>query len=89
MAAKKGTAETIFEGSELPTIGKSGTGELPTGDFVNWFAGWTEGQDEPLVVVTMIEGGGAFHSNSGIFHWRKSLIEGFLGAVGLCPAEHG
>ena len=22
------------------------------------------------------EGGGAFHSNSGIFHWRKSLIEG-------------
>jgi anaerobic selenocysteine-containing dehydrogenase len=22
------------------------------------------------------EGGGTFHSNSGIFHWRKSLIEG-------------
>jgi anaerobic selenocysteine-containing dehydrogenase len=22
------------------------------------------------------EGGGAFHSNSGIYHWRKSLIEG-------------
>ena len=22
------------------------------------------------------EGGGAFHSNSGIFHWRKSMIEG-------------
>ena len=65
VTAKKGTAETIFEGSELPTIGKSGTGELPGGeDFVNWFAGWTEGQDEPLVVVTMIEGGGAFQEGS-------------------------
>ena len=64
VTAKEGTAETIFEGSELPTIGKSGTGELPTGDFVNWFAGWTEGQEEPLVVVTMIEGGGAFQEGS-------------------------
>ncbi len=65
VTAKKGTAEPIFKGSELPTIGKSGTGELPGGeDFVNWFAGWTEGQDEPLVVVTMIEGGGAFQEGS-------------------------
>ena len=63
---EKGTAETIFKGSELPTIGKSGTGELPTGDFVNWFAGWTENQDEPLVVVTMIEGGGAFQEGSEV-----------------------
>lgn len=64
VTAKKGTAETIFKGSKLPTIGKSGTGELPTGDFVNWFTGWTEGQSEPLVVVTMIEGGGAFQEGS-------------------------
>jgi penicillin-binding protein 2 len=64
VTAEKGTAETIFEGSELPTIGKSGTGELPTGDYVNWFAGWTENQEEPLVVVTMIEGGGAFQTGS-------------------------
>ena len=65
VTAKKGTAETIFKGSELPTIGKSGTGELPGGsDYVNWFAGWTEGQDEPLVVVTMIEGGGSFETGS-------------------------
>jgi penicillin-binding protein 2 len=64
VTAKKGTAETIFKGSQLPTIGKSGTGELPTGDFVNWFAGWTEGQEQPLVVVTMIEGGGAFQEGS-------------------------
>lgn len=67
VTAKKGTAETIFKGSKLPTIGKSGTGELPGGeDFVNWFAGWTEGQDEPLVVVTMIDGGGAFQEGSEV-----------------------
>ena len=65
VTAKKGTAEPIFVGSKLPTIGKSGTGELPTGDFVNWFVGWTEGREEkPLVVVTMIEGGGAFQEGS-------------------------
>lgn len=69
VTAKEGTAENIFKGSELPTIGKSGTGELPSepgeaADYVNWFAGWTEGQDEPLVVVTMIEGGGAFETGS-------------------------
>ena len=64
VTAEDGTAETIFKGSDLPTIGKSGTGELPTGDYVNWFAGWTEGQEEPLVVVTMIEGGGSFQEGS-------------------------
>jgi len=64
VTAEDGTAETIFKGSQLPTIGKSGTGELPTGDFVNWFAGWTENQEEPLVVVTMIEGGGSFQTGS-------------------------
>ncbi len=68
VTAEKGTAETIFKDSELPTIGKSGTGELPCAtancDYVNWFAGWTEGQEQPLVVVTMIEGGGAFQEGS-------------------------
>ena len=55
----------IFVGSTLADVGKSGTGELPPGDFVNWFVGWTEGQEErPLVVVTMIEGGGAFAEGS-------------------------
>jgi len=69
VTSKKGTAEPIFVGSKLPTIGKSGTGELPcadaTCDFVNWFVGWTEGEEEkPLVVVTMIEGGGSFQEGS-------------------------
>jgi penicillin-binding protein 2 len=69
VTGKKGTAEPIFVGSKLPTVGKSGTGELPcadsTCDYVNWFVGWTEGEeDRPLVVVTMIEGGGAFEEGS-------------------------
>jgi penicillin-binding protein 2 len=63
---KKGTAGPVFVDSTLPIIGKSGTGELPAGkDFVNWFAGWSEGrEDRPLVVVVMIEGGGAFEEGS-------------------------
>ena len=63
---KEGTAGPVFVDSTLPIIGKSGTGELPSGeDYVNWFVGWTEGQEEqPLVVVTMIEGGGAFEEGS-------------------------
>ena len=65
VTAKDGTAEPIFVGSKLPTVGKSGTGELPSGDYVNWFVGWTEGEEQrPLVVVTMIEGGGAFQEGS-------------------------
>jgi penicillin-binding protein 2 len=63
---KEGTAGAVFVGSTLPVVGKSGTGELPAGrDYVNWFAGWAEGQEEqPLVVVTMIEGGGSFQEGS-------------------------
>ena len=63
---KDGTAGPVFVDSTLPIIGKSGTGELPAGkDYVNWFVGWSEGQEEqPLVVVTMIEGGGAFQEGS-------------------------
>jgi penicillin-binding protein 2 len=63
---KKGTAGPVFVDSTLPIIGKSGTGELPAGkDYVNWFAGWSEGrEDRPLVVVVMIEGGGAFEEGS-------------------------
>ena len=63
---KEGTAGPVFVDSTLPIVGKSGTGELPAGkDYVNWFVGWAEDQEEqPLVVVTMIEGGGAFQEGS-------------------------
>ena len=63
---KDGTAGPVFVDSTLPVVGKSGTGELPAGkDYVNWFVGWAEGQEEqPLVVVTMIDGGGTFQEGS-------------------------
>ena len=58
-----GTAESVFEGSELDVAGKSGTGEAPKG-YVNWFVGWAENREQPVVVVVMIEGGGAFQTGS-------------------------
>ena len=58
-----GTAESVFEGSELAVVGKSGTGETPKG-YVNWFVGWAEGQEQPMIVVAMIENGGAFQTGS-------------------------
>jgi penicillin-binding protein 2 len=62
----EGTAYPAFVGSRLPTLGKSGTGELPSGkDFVNWYVGWAANKEsDPLVVVVMIEGGGAFEEGS-------------------------
>jgi penicillin-binding protein 2 len=58
-----GTAESVFKGSKLAVAGKSGTGETPKG-FVNWFVGWAENQEQPVVVVAMIENGGAFQTGS-------------------------
>lgn len=64
VTGEDGTAEKVFEGSQLQVVGKSGTGETAE-DYVNWFVGWDETQDErPLMVVAMIEGGGAFESGS-------------------------
>jgi len=62
----EGTAYPAFVGSTLPTLGKSGTGELPSGnDFVNWYIGWAANKEsDPLVVVVMIDGGGAFQEGS-------------------------
>ena len=58
-----GTAESVFKGSELDVAGKSGTGETPKG-YVNWFVGWAVNQEQPMVVVAMIENGGAFQTGS-------------------------
>jgi penicillin-binding protein 2 len=58
-----GTAESVFKGSELDVAGKSGTGEAPKG-YVNWFVGWAENQERPMIVVVLIEGGGAFQTGS-------------------------
>jgi penicillin-binding protein 2 len=63
VTANGGTAESIFKGSELAVAGKSGTGETPKG-YVNWFVGWAEGQEQPMIVVAMIENGGTFQTGS-------------------------
>jgi penicillin-binding protein 2 len=62
----EGTAYPAFVGSKLPTLGKSGTGELPGGkDFVNWYVGWASNKpSNPLVVVVMLDGAGAFEDGS-------------------------
>jgi penicillin-binding protein 2 len=63
-----GTAEWAFKGSRLPIVGKSGTGEVSAGtkDPVNWFAGWVENGDKPLVVLAMVEGGGFLDAGSDV-----------------------
>lgn len=56
----EGTAAPAFADSQLTVLGKSGTGERgETQDPVAWFAGWAEGQEDPLVVIVMIEGSGS------------------------------
>jgi penicillin-binding protein 2 len=65
VTATGGTAENAFKGTPLRAVGKSGTGERWGNDPINWFVGWTEDhQDNPLVVVVMVEGGGAFEQGS-------------------------
>ncbi len=75
-----GTAESVFEDSELDVAGKSGTGETPKG-YVNWFVGWAENQDQPVIVVVMIEGGGAFETGSEMTAGPavRHILEAFYG----------
>jgi len=61
-----GTAEKIFKGSPLTVAAKSGTGEVWGKDWINWLVGWAENQEEPLVVLVMVEGGGAFEQGSEV-----------------------
>jgi len=66
VTGKGGTAEKIFSGSKLQVAAKSGTGEVWGKDWINWLVGWAENQDDPLVVLVMIEGGGAFEQGSEV-----------------------
>ena len=77
---KGGTAATVFRGSELDVAGKSGTGEAPKG-YVNWFVGWAENQEQPMIVVVMIEGGGAFETGSEMTAGPavRHILEAFYG----------
>jgi penicillin-binding protein 2 len=66
VTGKGGTAEKIFSGSSLQFAAKSGTGEVWGKDWINWLVGWAENQEDPLVVLVMVEGGGAFEQGSEV-----------------------
>jgi penicillin-binding protein 2 len=75
-----GTAESVFKGSQLDVAGKSGTGETPKG-YVNWFLGWAQNEQRPLIVVVMIEGGGTFQTGSEMTAGPavRHILESFYG----------
>ena len=79
-----GTAEKAFSGTPLRAVGKSGTGEMGEHrDPVNWFIGWAEGQDNPLVVLVMVEGGGAFEEGSELSTGPavRNILEAYHGGA--------
>ena len=39
---------------------------------MNWFVGWADNQSQPMVVVVMIEDGGAFQTGSEMTAARRS-----------------
>jgi penicillin-binding protein 2 len=85
VTASGGTAENAFRGATLPIIGKTGTGEMGEHrDPVNYFAGWAENQDDPLVVLVMIEGGGAFQTGSEVTAApaARAILESYHGGSG-------
>jgi penicillin-binding protein 2 len=75
-----GTAASVFVDSKLDVAGKSGTGETPKG-YVNWFVGWAENQDRPMIVVVMIEDGGTFQTGSEMTAGPavRHILEAFYG----------
>ena len=86
---RDGTAGAAFAGSKLDVAGKSGTGELPAvRDYVNWFVGWAENEDRPLIVVALVEGGGAFETGSEMTAAPavRHVLESYYG-VGRSPKD--
>ena len=76
--AEGGTAEWSFKGATLPFVGKSGTGEMWGKQPINWFAGWVETADRPLVVVAMVEEGG-LHSDITAAPIVRHTLEAYYG----------
>jgi penicillin-binding protein 2 len=67
VTGRGGTAENAFNGRDPAYNRQDGNrrdGEHR--DQVNYFIGWAENQDDPLVVLVMIEGGGAFQTGSEV-----------------------
>ena len=48
---------------------------------MNWFVGWAENQEQPLVVVVMVEDGGAFETGSEMTAAPavRHILEAFYG----------
>jgi penicillin-binding protein 2 len=80
LVTAEGTAAPAYKNSKLDIIGKSGTGERYGKDPVNWFAGWAEGVEDPIVVVVMVEGGE--HSEVTAAPAVRKVIEAHHGVEG-------
>ena len=76
-----GTAEDAFKGTKLDVVGKSGTGERWGNDPINWFVGWDESKKDPVVVLVMVEGGGAFETGSELTAAPavRNILESYYG----------
>jgi hypothetical protein len=48
---------------------------------VNWFVGWAENQERPMIVLVMVEGGGAFEQGSEVTAGpaARHVLESFYG----------
>ena len=81
VTVKGGTAEKSFEGSPLNAVGKSGTGEMWGKDPVNWFIAWDESQEDPVIVLVMIEGAGTFEDGSELTAAPavRNILESYYG----------
>jgi penicillin-binding protein 2 len=83
-----GTAAPAFEDARLTFLGKSGTGERFGKDPVNWFAGWAENEEKPLIVVVMVEGGG--HSEVTAAPAVRGVLEAYYGVKrDTAPSDAG
>jgi penicillin-binding protein 2 len=82
VTAPGGTAENAFNGSPLSVAGKTGTGEMWGKDPINYFVGWAENQRDPLVVLVMVEEGGAFEHGSEVTvaPAARNILEAYHGA---------
>jgi hypothetical protein len=63
-------------------VGKTGTGEQWGKDPINYFVGWVENQKDPLVVLVMVENGGAFEHGSEVTvaPAARNILEAYYGA---------
>jgi penicillin-binding protein 2 len=89
--SKGGTAENAFKGSPLKAVGKSGTGETSGKGYINWFVGWDESQKDPVLVLVMIEGGGAFEQGSELTSAPavRNILESYYGLAKSSSSAKG